>query len=154
MRMVSNEELMRQALDIARSALASNDVPIGALVLNSNGEVISTGANQREVDNDPSAHAEVVAMREAGRKLNNWRLDGCTVVVTLEPCAMCAGAISQSRVKTLIFGAWDEKAGAVGSIWDVLRDPRSPHRTEVISGILEKECADILAQFFKTQRDQ
>jgi tRNA(adenine34) deaminase len=152
--MVSNEELMRQALDIARSALASNDVPIGALVLNSNGEVISTGANRREVDNDPSAHAEVVAMREAGRKLNNWRLDGCTVVVTLEPCAMCAGAISQSRVKTLIFGAWDEKAGAVGSIWDVLRDPRSPHRTEVISGILEKECADILAQFFKTQRDQ
>ena len=154
MRMVSNEELMRQALDIARSALASNDVPIGALVLNSNGEVISTGANRREIDNDPSAHAEVVAMREAGRKLNNWRLDGCTVVVTLEPCAMCAGAISQSRVKTLIFGAWDEKAGAVGSIWDVLRDPRSPHRTEVISGILEKECADILAQFFKTQRDQ
>jgi len=154
MRMVSNEELMRQALDIARSALASNDVPIGALVLNSNGEVISTGANRREVDNDPSAHAEVVAMREAGRKLNNWRLDGCTVVVTLEPCAMCAGAISQSRVKTLIFGAWDEKAGAVGSVWDVLRDPRSPHRTEVISGILEKECADILAQFFKTQRDQ
>ena len=154
MRTVSNEELMRQALDIARSALASNDVPIGALVLNSNGEVISTGANRREVDNDPSAHAEVVAMREAGRKLNNWRLDGCTVVVTLEPCAMCAGAISQSRVKTLIFGAWDEKAGAVGSIWDVLRDPRSPHRTEVISGILEKECADILAQFFKTKRDQ
>ena len=154
MRTVSNEELMRQALDIARSALASNDVPIGALVLNSNGEVISTGANRREVDNDPSAHAEVVAMREAGRKLNNWRLDGCTLVVTLEPCAMCAGAISQSRVKTLIFGAWDEKAGAVGSIWDVLRDPRSPHRTEVISGILEKECADILAQFFKTKRDQ
>jgi len=154
MRMVSNEELMRQALDIARSALASNDVPIGALVLDSNGEVIGTGANRRELDNDPSAHAEVVAMREAGRKLNNWRLDGCTVVVTLEPCAMCAGAISQSRVKTLIFGAWDEKAGAVGSVWDVLRDPRSPHRTEVISGILEKECADILAQFFKTQRDQ
>ena len=154
MRTVNNEVLMRQALDIARSALASNDVPIGALVLNSNGEVISTGANRREVDNNPSAHAEVVAMREAGRKLNNWRLDGCTVVVTLEPCAMCAGAISQSRVKTLIFGAWDEKAGAVGSIWDVLRDPRSPHRTEVISGILEKECADILAQFFKTQRDQ
>ena len=154
MRMVSNEELMRQALDIARSALASNDVPIGALVLNSNGEVISTGANQREIDNDPSSHAEVVAMREAGKKLNNWRLDGCTVVVTLEPCAMCAGAIAQSRVKTLIFGAWDEKAGAVGSVWDVLRDPRSPHRTEVISGVLEKECADILAQFFKTKRDQ
>jgi tRNA(adenine34) deaminase len=151
--MATNEELMRQALEIAKGALASNDVPIGAIVFDSAGKLIGTGANRRELDNDPSAHAEVVAMREAGKKLNNWRLDGCTVVVTLEPCAMCAGAIAQSRVKTLIFGAWDEKAGAVGSVWDVLRDPRSPHRTEVISGILENECADILAQFFKTQRD-
>jgi tRNA(adenine34) deaminase len=151
--MATNEELMRQALEIAKGALASNDVPIGAIVFDSTGKLIGKGANRRELDNDPSAHAEVVAMREAGKKLNNWRLDGCTVVVTLEPCAMCAGVIAQSRVKTLIFGAWDEKAGAVGSVWDVLRDPRSPHRTEVISGILENECADILAQFFKTQRD-
>lgn len=153
MRMATNEELMHQALEVAKGALASNDVPIGAVVLDSTGKIIGIGANRRELDNDPSAHAEVVAMREAGRHLNNWRLDGCTVVVTLEPCAMCAGAIAQSRIKTLIFGAWDEKAGAVGSVWDVLRDPRSPHRTEVISGILENECADILAQFFKTQRD-
>ena len=152
--MEAYEKLMSAALIAAADALKNGDVPVGAIVLDPVGNVIGTGANRREVDNDPSAHAEVVAMREAGRKLNNWRLDGCTVVVTLEPCAMCAGAISQSRVKTLIFGAWDEKAGAVGSIWDVLRDPRSPHRTEVISGILEKECADILAQFFKTQRDQ
>jgi tRNA(adenine34) deaminase len=151
--MATNEELMHQALEVAKGALASNDVPIGAIVLDSNGKIIGTGSNRRELDNDPSGHAEVVAMREAGKYLNNWRLDGCTVVVTLEPCAMCAGAIAQSRVKTLIFGAWDEKAGAVGSVWDVLRDPRSPHRTEVISGILENECADILAQFFKTQRD-
>jgi tRNA(adenine34) deaminase len=151
--MATNEELMHQALEVAKGALASNDVPIGAIVLDSNGKIIGTGSNRRELDNDPSGHAEVVAMREAGIYLNNWRLDGCTVVVTLEPCAMCAGAIAQSRIKTLIFGAWDEKAGAVGSVWDVLRDPRSPHRTEVISGILENECADILAQFFKTQRD-
>ena len=153
MRMATNEELMHQALEVAKGALASNDVPIGAVVLDSTGKIIGTGSNRRELDNDPSAHAEVVAMREAGKHLNNWRLDGCTVVVTLEPCAMCAGAIAQSRIKTLIFGAWDEKAGAVGSVWDVLRDPRSPHRTEVISGILENECADVLAQFFKTQRD-
>ena len=153
MRMATNEELMHQALEVAKGALASNDVPIGAVVLDSTGKIIGTGSNRRELDNDPSAHAEVVAIREAGKHLNNWRLDGCTVVVTLEPCAMCAGAIAQSRIKTLIFGAWDEKAGAVGSVWDVLRDPRSPHRTEVISGILENECADVLAQFFKTQRD-
>ena len=152
--METYEKLMSSALVTAADALKNGDVPVGAIVLDSVGNVIGTGANRREIDNDPSAHAEVVAMREAAKKLNNWRLDGCTIVVTLEPCAMCAGAIAQSRVKTLIFGAWDEKAGAVGSVWDVLRDPRSPHRTEVISGILEKECADILAQFFKTQRDQ
>ena len=112
----------------------------------------STGFNRREIDSDPSSHAEIVAMREAGKKLNNWRLDGCTVVVTLEPCAMCAGAIAQSRVKTLIFGAWDEKAGAVGSVWDLLRDPRSLHRTEVISGVLESDCVKLLTDFFKEQR--
>ena len=152
--METYEKLMSAALIAAADALKNGDVPVGAIVLDPVGNVIGTGANRREIDNDPSAHAEVVAMREAGKKLHNWRLDECTVVVTLEPCAMCAGAIAQSRVKTLIFGAWDEKAGAVGSVWDILRDPRSPHRTEVISGILEKECADILAQFFKTQRDQ
>ena len=150
--MASNEELMNQALLVAKKALASNDVPIGAIVIDENGKLIGSGFNRREIDSDPSGHAEIVAMREAGKNLNNWRLDGCTVVVTLEPCAMCAGAIAQSRVKTLIFGAWDEKAGAVGSVWDVLRDPRSPHRTEVISGISEQECVKLLADFFKEQR--
>jgi tRNA(adenine34) deaminase len=132
---------MSSALIAAADALKNGDVPVGAISFRFSWQMsLVLVANRREIDNDPSAHAEVVAMREAGKKLNNWRLDGCTVVVTLEPCAMCAGAIAQSRVKTLIFGAWDEKAGAVGSVWDVLRDPRSPHRTEVISGILEKNA--------------
>jgi tRNA(adenine34) deaminase len=146
------EDLMKQAIVVAKDAFASGDVPVGALVIDQNGNVIGTGANRRELDKDPSAHAEIVAMRMASLKLNSWRLDGCTVVVTLEPCAMCAGAIAQSRVKTLIFGAWDEKAGAVGSVWDILRDPRSPHRTEVISGVLEAECVELLGKFFKEQR--
>lgn len=150
--MATNEELMREAIAVAKGALESSDVPIGALVIDEFGKVIGTGANRRELDKDPSAHAEIVAMRMAAKKLNNWRLDNCTIVVTLEPCAMCAGAIAQSRVKKLIFGAWDEKAGAVGSVWDVLRDPRSPHRTEVISGIAEQECVQLLGDFFKDQR--
>ena len=150
--MATNEELMREAIAVAKVALESSDVPIGALVIDEFGKVIGTGANRRELDKDPSAHAEIVAMRMAAKKLNNWRLDNCTIVVTLEPCAMCAGAIAQSRVKKLIFGAWDEKAGAVGSVWDVLRDPRSPHRTEVISGIAEQECVKLLGDFFKDQR--
>ena len=143
---------MKLALAEAEIALKTGDVPIGAVVLNPEGEVIGRGRNQREINKDPSAHAEIVAMREAGLALNNWRLDGCTIVVTLEPCAMCAGAIAQSRINKLIFGAWDEKAGAVGSVWDILRDPRSPHRTEVVSGISEKECASLLTNFFKEQR--
>ena len=145
---------MQQAISIAKSALISSDVPIGAIVVDENGNLLGTGANRRELDKDPSAHAEIVAMREAAKKLNNWRLDGCTIVVTLEPCAMCAGAIAQSRVSRLIFGAWDEKAGAVGSVWDVLRDPRSPHRTEVISGVAEEECTQLLGEFFKEQRSR
>jgi tRNA(adenine34) deaminase len=112
--MKSHEALMQEAIQVAKSAWSAGDVPVGAIVINKSGEVIGTGANRRELDKDPSAHAEIVAMREAATKLNSWRLDGCTIVVTLEPCAMCAGAIAQSRVKTLIFGAWDEKAGAVG----------------------------------------
>jgi tRNA(adenine34) deaminase len=150
--MVTNEKLMQQAISVAKVALASGDVPIGALVIDQNGDVIGTGQNRREAERDPSGHAEIVAIRVAAEKINNWRLDGCTIVVTLEPCAMCAGAIAQARVKTLIFGAWDEKAGAVGSVWDLLRDPRSPHRTEVISGILEDECVKLLGDFFKEHR--
>jgi tRNA(adenine34) deaminase len=148
----SYEEQMQQALEIAKSALAAGDVPVGALVLSPEGKVISTGFNRREIDNDPSAHAEIVALREAATVNKSWRLDGHTIVVTLEPCAMCAGAIAQARIKTLVFGAWDAKAGAVGSVWDVLRDPRALHQVEVISGVNESECAAVLSEFFKNNR--
>ena len=143
---------MLQAIEIAKSALASCDVPVGAIVLNSAGEVVGSGHNRREVDKDPTAHAEIVAIRKAGEASNSWRLDDHTLVVTLEPCAMCAGAIAQSRIKTLVFGAWDVKAGAVGSVWDILRDPRSLHQVEVISGIYESQCAELLSEFFKKYR--
>ena len=143
---------MQQALEIAKSALAAGDVPVGALVLSPEGKVISTGFNRREIDSDPSAHAEIVALREVATVNKSWRLDGHTIVVTLEPCAMCAGAISQARIKTLVFGAWDAKAGAVGSVWDVLRDPRTLHQVEVVSGVNESECAALLSEFFKNNR--
>jgi len=143
---------MKVAVEIAKSALATGDVPVGALVLNSKGEQVGTGFNRREIDNDPSAHAEIIALRQAAIANNSWRLDDHTIVVTLEPCAMCAGAISQARIKTLVFGAWDAKAGAVGSVWDVLRDPRSLHQVEVISGVNESECAALLSEFFKNNR--
>ena len=143
---------MQQALEIAKSALAAGDVPVGALVLSPEGKVISTGFNRREIDSDPSAHAEIVALREAATVNKSWRLDGHTIVVTLEPCAMCAGAIAQARIKTLVFGAWDAKAGAVGSVWDVLRDPRTLHQVEVVSGVNESECAALLSEFFKNNR--
>lgn len=143
---------MLQAIEIARSALASEDVPVGAIVLNSHGEVVGTGHNRREVDKDPTAHAEIVAIRKAGEASGSWRLDNHTIVVTLEPCAMCAGAIVQSRIKTLVFGSWDVKAGAVGSVWDILRDPRSLHQVEVIPGIYESQCAELLSGFFKKYR--
>ena len=143
---------MKIAVEIAKSALATGDVPGGALVLNAQGEQVGTGYNRRKIDKDPSAHAEIIALRQAAIANNSWRLDGHTIVVTLEPCAMCAGAISQARIKTLVFGAWDEKAGAVGSVWDVLRDPRALHQVEVISGVNESECAALLSEFFKKNR--
>jgi tRNA(adenine34) deaminase len=139
---------MRQALQIAGSALSTGDVPVGAIVVNKDGVIVGKGFNEREANNDPTAHAEVVAIRNAAARLQNSRLDGCTLIVTLEPCAMCAGAIAQSRISKLIFGAWDEKAGAVGSVWDVLRDPRSIFKVEVTSGVLERECAALLKDFF------
>ncbi len=147
--MQNNEELMRQALDVAHSATITGDVPVGAIIINRDGIVIGRGFNEREANNDPTAHAEVVAIRNAASRLQNSRLDDCTLVVTLEPCAMCAGAIAQSRISKVIFGAWDEKAGAVGSVWDVLRDPRSIFKVEVVAGVLEKDCADLLTDFFK-----
>lgn len=139
---------MRDAIAIASAATNTGDVPVGAIVINKDGIVIGKGSNEREANNDPTAHAEIVAIRNAASRLQNSRLDGCTLIVTLEPCAMCAGAIAQSRISQVIFGAWDEKAGAVGSVWDVLRDPRSIFKVEVTAGVLEKECAALLTDFF------
>ena len=143
---------MHQAIELANDAAAHDDVPVGAIVVNELGEVLGTGHNLREKSNDPTAHAEMVAMRNAASKIGNWRMDELTMVVTLEPCAMCAGAISQSRFKRLVFGAWDEKAGAVGSQWDLLRDPRQLHKPEVIAGVMADECAALLGDFFQEKR--
>ncbi len=139
---------MNEAIIVARTAAKSGDVPVGAIVVNKDGVVVGKGSNEREANNDPTAHAEIVAIRNAATRLQNSRLDGCTLIVTLEPCAMCAGAIAQSRISHVIFGAWDEKAGAVGSVWDVLRDPRSIFKVEVTAGVLEQECAVLLKDFF------
>ena len=147
--MQNNEELMRLALDVARIAPQTGDIPVGAIIVNSEGVVVGKGFNEREANNDPTAHAEVVAIRSAASRLQKSRLDGCTLIVTLEPCAMSAGAIAQSRISKVIYGAWDEKAGAVGSVWDVLRDPRSIFKVEVVAGVLEQECAELLTDFFK-----
>jgi tRNA(adenine34) deaminase len=147
------EDVMAKAIDLARAAAAkSGDVPVGAIVLNGEGEVIATGANQRELSQNPVAHAEIIAIQKAASAVNNWRLDNCTLVVTLEPCAMCAGAIAQARIPRVVFGAWDEKAGAVGSQWDLLRDPRQLHKPEVIAGVLAEECAALLGDFFQDKR--
>jgi tRNA(adenine34) deaminase len=143
---------MSQALDEARLALATGDVPIGAVVLDADGTVIGRGRNRREADHDPTAHAEVVALREAARRRGEWRLEGCTLVVTLEPCTMCAGAIVLSRVERLVFGAFDEKAGAVGSLWDVVRDRRLNHRPEVITGVGADSSQELLQEFFASHR--
>ncbi len=143
---------MRVALEAARNAIVSGDIPVGAAIFNSKGEVVSIGHNERELHNDPTAHAEVVAIRRASEKLGDWHLTNHTIVVTLEPCAMCAGAIAQSRLQTVVFGAWDEKAGAVGSMWDLLRDPRSTFRTEVRAGILAEECGELIKSFIQEVR--
>ena len=145
-------EQMRIALDAARQAADNGEVPVGALVLDSHGTVIGVGANNRETNANPLGHAEIIALEQAAKHLGSWRLDGCTLVVTLEPCTMCAGAAVQSRVARIVFGAFDEKAGAVGSLWDVVRDRRLPHRAEVISGVLAQECADVLSDFFAQNR--
>ena len=144
--------LMQQAITHAQEVKSSGDVPVGALIVNEAGEVISSGKNEREKDNDPTAHAEIVAIRKASEKLGSWRLDDLTLIVTLEPCVMCAGAILQSRIQRLVFGAFDQKAGAVGSSLDVIRDVRAPSKVEVVSGVLEEECAKLLTDFFATKR--
>ena len=146
------EQMMRQALDLARQAVDDGDVPVGALVVDACGVVIGRGRDTRERDGDPTGHAEVVAIREAAAARGGWRLEGCTLVVTLEPCTMCAGAIVASRLERLVFGAFDGKAGAVGSLWDVVRDPRLNHRPEVVSGVLASESTALLQQFFAGHR--
>jgi tRNA(adenine34) deaminase len=145
-------EMMQVALATARGALKSGDVPVGAAIFNASGDLISSGHNERERNNDPTAHAEIVALQRASQKLGTWRLENLTLVVTLEPCAMCAGAIAQSRIQTVVFGAWDEKAGAVGSVWDLLRDPRSTFKTEVRAGVLADECGDLIRSFIQEVR--
>ena len=143
---------MRAALAVAQGALASGDVPVGAVIINKQGEIVSTGYNERELHDDPTAHAEIVAIRRACEKSGQWRLEDHTIIATLEPCAMCAGAIAQSRISTVIFGAWDEKAGAVGSVWDLLRDPRSLYTVEVKAGVLVDECSAMLKEFIQGVR--
>jgi tRNA(adenine34) deaminase len=149
---VNYQSLMQQAIAIAHEVKSSGDVPVGALIVNEAGEILSSGKNEREKDNDPTAHAEIVAIRKASEKLGSWRLDDLTLIVTLEPCVMCAGAILQSRLKRLVFGAFDQKAGAVGSSLDVIRDVRALSKVEVVSGVLEDECAKLLTDFFATKR--
>ncbi len=143
---------MRAALGEARAALSTDDVPVGAVVVDEHGTVVGRGRTCREAEGDPTAHAEVVAIREAARTRGEWRLSGCTLVVTLEPCTMCAGAIGLARLDRLVFGAFDEKAGAVASLWDVLRDRRLNHRPEVVSGVLAEECGAVLLEFFEGRR--
>ena len=143
---------MRVALDVARKAVASQDIPVGAAIFNNAGDLIATGHNERELHKDPTAHAEIVAIRRAAEILGDWHLTDHTLVVTLEPCAMCAGAIAQSRLQTVVFGAWDEKAGAAGSMWDLLRDPRSTFRTEVRAGVLAEECGELIKSFIQEVR--
>jgi tRNA(adenine34) deaminase len=143
---------MRAALGEARAALDTGDVPIGAVVVDETGSVIGRGCNIREAAADPTGHAEVVALREAAGARGEWRLSGCTLVVTLEPCTMCAGALVLARVDRLVFGAYDAKAGAVGSLWDVVRDRRLNHRPEVVTGVLAAESSALLDEFFRSQR--
>ena len=150
--MSSYDAWMRQALDVASSALDSGDVPVGALVVSPSGAVLASAANARERDHDPTAHAELLALRAAAAALGGWRLDGCTLVVTLEPCTMCAGALVLARVSRLVYGADDPKAGAVGSLWDVVRDRRLNSRPEVVGGVLAAESAALLRTFFAARR--
>ena len=143
---------MSQALDEARLALTTGDVPVAAILVDAAGTRLGTGRNERELSHDPTAHAEIIAIRAAARELGTWHLENTTLVVTLEPCTMCAGAILQARIPRVVFGAWDEKAGAAGSVLDVLRDRRLPHRVEVVAGIREAECAALLTAFFEQRR--
>jgi len=150
--MESDAYYMRRALELAAEAEARDEIPIGAVVVNSEGLIIGEGANAREAERDPTSHAELIAMRQAAAQLGDWRLSDCTMFVTLEPCPMCAGACAMSRLGTLVIGAWNADYGAVGSRWDLVRDPRLPHRVEVRSGVLEHECGDLVGGFLARKR--
>ena len=152
MSMRAHEAMMTEALEEARLAVGHDDVPVGAVVVAADGRIVGRGRNRREVDGDPTAHAEVVAIREAAEALGTWRLDGCTLYVTLEPCTMCAGAVVQSRIATLVYGADDAKAGAVVSLFDTVRDPRLPHTPAVVRGVLAEESSTLLREFFAERR--
>ena len=145
-------DAVAMGLALAQAALAGDDVPVGAVVMSAGGEVIGAGCNERERTGDPTAHAEVLALRAAATTTGSWHLDGCTLVVTLEPCTMCAGAAVLARVARVVYGAADPKAGAVGSLWDVVRDPRLNHRPEVVPGVRAQECSEVLRQFFAVRR--
>ncbi len=143
---------MARALELAADAATGGDVPVGAVVVDADGAIIGEGRNTRERDGDPTGHAEIIALRSAAEAKGEWRLDGCTLVVTLEPCPMCAGAAVLARVPRVVLGAWDPKMGACGSVWDIPRDRRSVHRVEVIGGVRESECSRALREFFARQR--
>ena len=147
-----HNERMTAALAEARAATATGDVPVGAVVTDAAGRILGVGRNERELRHDPTAHAEVLAIRAAAETLGDWQLNGCTLTVTLEPCVMCAGAILAARLPVVVFGAWDEKAGAAGSVYDVLRDRRLNHRVEVHAGVRAEECAALLLDFFEQRR--
>lgn len=146
------DDAMGEALALAAEASAGADVPVGAVVVGPDGLIVGRGRNRREADGDPTAHAEVLALRAAASALGTWRLDGCTLVVTLEPCLMCAGALLAARIPRLVIGAWDDKAGATGSQWDVVRDARIGSKVEVIAGVRARECATTLREFFEARR--
>jgi tRNA(adenine34) deaminase len=150
--MVTDSTAMDRALALARDAGSAGDVPVGAVVVDASGAIVGEGRNLREVSGDPTAHAEVVALREAAASLGTWNLEGCTLVVTLEPCVMCAGALLQARISRLVFGAWDDKAGAAGSVYDVVRDRRLPSRAEVVGGVGEEAATRLLQEFFTERR--
>ena len=145
-------EWLEEPLRLARRCAEHGDVPVGAAVFGPDGALLGTGRNVRELEQDPVGHAEILALREASATLGTWRLEHCTLAVTLEPCAMCAGALIQARVKRVVFGAWDDKAGACGSVWDLARDRAALHQVEVVGGVREAECAQLLTDFFRARR--
>ncbi len=148
----SDEALIRAALATAEGALCTGDIPVGAVITGPDGRELARACNAREATDDPTAHAEILALRRAAEAVGSWRLEGCTIAVTVEPCTMCAGAIVLARVARVVFGAWEPRTGAAGSLWDVLRDRRLNHRPEVVGGVLAGECAALLESFFATHR--